>query len=375
MAGIYIHVPFCKKICSYCDFYKTAVTARIPDYLKTLGKELEIRETYLGDALIETIYLGGGTPSLLSTTALKQLLRCIMDRYRISPDCEVTLEANPDDLSEEYLTALRNETPVNRISIGIQSFEDTDLQLLGRRHDAVQAIRSLEHTLKAGFTNISMDLIYGLPGMDLVQWQKNLVRAFSFDIAHLSAYHLSIESRTAFSRLHARGLLTLPDEDESSRQFALLHDMAGQKGFIHYEISNLARPGCLSRHNTNYWQQKQYLGIGPSAHSYDIDSRQWNIADVGKYMEAIRHQAVFFEREELDAVKRYNEYLMVSLRTLQGVELDFLRQTFGHAAYQNFLNAIRKFKITGHVTEEGPICRLTTAGWMISDYIITQLMA
>jgi oxygen-independent coproporphyrinogen-3 oxidase len=298
-----------------------------------------------------------------------------MDRYRISPDCEITLEANPDDLSEDYLIALRNETQVNRISIGIQSFEDTDLQQLGRRHNALQAINSLEHTRKAGFTNISMDLIYGLPGMDLVQWQRNLSRAFSFEITHLSAYHLSIESGTAFARLHSGGLLQLPDEDESSRQFALLHDRAVQNGFIHYEISNLARPGCLSRHNTNYWQQKPYLGIGPSAHSYDIASRQWNIADVRKYLEAIRHNTVFFEREELDAVKRYNEYLMVSLRTMQGVDLDFLRRTFGHTAYQNFINASRKFNMTGHLIEEGRRCRLTTEGWMISDYILTRLMA
>lgn len=374
MAGIYIHVPFCKRICSYCDFYKSAVLTLIPGYLTAIQKELDIRREYLQNECIESIYLGGGTPSLLNTYQVNQVIDKIIRLHNIDPVCEITLEANPDDLSEQYLRALRETTPVNRISIGIQSFSDSDLQLLNRRHTATQALDSIKQARNAGFSNISIDLIYGLPGMDTQGWQKNLDLAFSLDIQHLSAYHLSIEPGTALSRSVAKGLLQVMEEEESARQFVVLNETGEKNGFIHYEISNLAREGYFSRHNSGYWQQKKYLGIGPAAHSYNILSRRWNIPDVRKYIQAINTGSEFSESENLNAIKRYNEYLMVSLRTICGVDMDVIHHEFGETAYLDFIRATESGISSGHMIQQGRICRLTRQGWLISDYIISGLM-
>jgi oxygen-independent coproporphyrinogen-3 oxidase len=374
MAGIYIHVPFCKRICSYCDFYKTAVISLIPDFLKTLEKELEINNQYLQNEIIETIYFGGGSPSLLKPEQILHILEKIQRLYRISEDCEVTLEANPDDLSFTYLKSLTMDTPVNRLSIGIQSFNDSDLLLLNRRHTATQALSCIEEARLAGFRNISIDLIYGLPGMKTPEWQKNLNIAFSLEIEHLSAYHLSIEPGTALSRKASHGLLNLADEEESTNQFVSLSMIAGENKFIHYEISNLAREGYFSRHNSNYWLQKKYLGAGPSAHSYDLNSRQWNFSPLKKYIHAIDSGEIFFEREELNIKTRYNEYLMVSLRTMMGVDLEKLIREFGEKLYKGFQKAIQPNISSGHMIWEGSSCRMTMKGWLISDYIISRLI-
>lgn len=374
MAGIYIHVPFCKRICSYCDFYKSAVLTLIPEYLSAVQKELDIKREYLQNEIIESIYLGGGTPSLLNSGQVNQLIDKISQLHHIAPGCEITLEANPDDLSEQYLTAIRESTPVNRISIGIQSFNDRDLQLLNRRHTAAQAIDSIKQARNSGFRNISIDLIYGLPGMDMQGWQKNLDLAFSLDIQHLSAYHLSIEPGTSLSRSVAKGLLQIMEEEESARQFVVLNETGEKNGFIHYEISNLALEGYFSRHNSGYWQQKKYLGVGPAAHSYNILSRQWNIPHVRKYIHAINTGSEYSESENLTAVKRYNEYLMVSLRTIRGVDLEVIRHEFGETAYHDFIKAAESVKSSGYMIQQGQICKLTRQGWLISDYIISGLM-
>jgi oxygen-independent coproporphyrinogen-3 oxidase len=374
MAGIYIHIPFCKRICSYCDFYKTANVSFVPDYLKALETELDLRKQYLQNEIVETIYLGGGTPSLLTPTQIVRIIKKINKIYQVSTPCEITLEANPDDLSLQYLNELVKNTPVNRISIGIQSFNDKDLLLLNRRHNAAQALSSIEYAREAGFRNISVDLIYGLPGMSTQEWQQNLDLVFSLDIQHLSAYHLSIEAGTALSRMATRGLLKITEEEESFGQFAALCKTAADRAFIHYEISNLAKVGYFSKHNSNYWQQKKYLGIGPSAHSYNIVSRHWNIAHVKKYLAAISNGGIFYEKEELDVNKRYNEYLMVSLRTIQGVNLEIIHHEYGERTYKDFVNAIQSIKSSGHMIQEGQVCKLTEKGWMISDYIISRLM-
>jgi len=374
MAGLYIHVPFCKRICSYCDFYKSAVLTLIPEYLAAIQKELDIRREYLQNEWIESIYLGGGTPSLLSTCQVNQVIDKIGRLHHIAPGCEITLEANPDDLSEQYLRAIRETTPVNRISIGIQSFSNRDLQLLNRRHTSAQALDSIKQARNTGFSNISIDLIYGLPGMDTQEWQKNLDLAFSLDIQHLSAYHLSIEPGTALSRSVAKGLLQIMEEEESARQFVVLNETGKKNGFVHYEISNLAREGYFSRHNSGYWQQKKYLGIGPAAHSYNILSRQWNIPHVRKYIQAINTGSEFSESENLNAVKRYNEYLMVSLRTIRGADLEVIYHEFGETAYHDFISAAESVKSSGHMMQQGQICKLTRQGWLISDYIISGLM-
>jgi len=374
MAGIYIHIPFCKRICSYCDFYKTTVISIIPDFLKTLEKELEIRRPYLQDEIIETVYIGGGSPSLLMPEQMLHLLERVRHLYRISGDCEITLEANPDDLSVKFLQRLMADTPVNRLSIGIQSFNDNDLLLLNRRHTAAQALSCIKEARLAGFKNISIDLIYGLPGMKLQEWQKNLDLAFSLNIQHLSAYHLTIEPGTAFARMVSHGLFNIASEEESVNQFAALRKIAGENGFIHYEISNLARDGFFSRHNSNYWLQKKYLGAGPSAHSYDIISRQWNISQVKKYIEAVSKGEVLFEREELNATTRFNEHLMVSLRTMMGVDLEKIRMEFGEKWYRDFCKAIQPVINSGHMIREGSVCKMTEKGWLISDHIISGLI-
>jgi oxygen-independent coproporphyrinogen-3 oxidase len=374
MAGIYIHIPFCKKNCSYCDFYKTTVISIIPDFLKALEKELEIRRQYLQNETIETIYIGGGTPSQLMPEQIQHTLGIVHNLYQVSGDCEITLEANPDDLSIAFLHRLIAETPINRLSIGIQSFNDKDLLLLNRRHTAAQAIKCIKEARLAGFKNISIDLIYGLPAMKIPEWEKNLEIAFSLYIQHLSAYHLTIELGTAFSRMVSRGLFKIPTEDESASQFVALRKIASESGFIHYEISNLAREGFFSRHNSNYWQQKKYLGAGPSAHSYDLVSRQWNISQVKKYVEFINNGEVFFEREELNATARFNEFLMVSLRTMMGVDLEKIRMEFGEKWHRDIYNAIQPNINSGHMIREGAVCKMTEKGWLISDYIISGLM-
>jgi len=374
MAGIYIHVPFCRKICSYCDFYKTTVVSIIPQYLKAITNELELRRSYLQGERINTIYFGGGTPSLLAPEQIHQIIEKIRLLHTVSDRCEITLEANPDDLTLSYLENLKNDTLVNRISIGIQSFTDSDLVLLNRRHNSGQAIDSIHNARKSGFENISIDLIYGIPGMDIRRWRSNLKLAFSFEIKHLSAYHLSIEPGTALSRMAGRGLLNITDENESTRQFYTLSEMAIKYKFVHYEISNLAKAGYFSQHNSNYWHQQSYMGIGPSAHSFNIVSRQWNIAHVKDYINAIVHGNCFFETEEMDSIKRYNEYLMVSLRTSHGVDLNVIQREYGEKALMDFNSAIQSLKLSGHLIQEDKICRLTAKGWLISDYILSGLM-
>jgi oxygen-independent coproporphyrinogen-3 oxidase len=346
----------------------------VPEFIKALETELNIRKYYLNQETIESIYLGGGTPSLLSSGQIFYIIEKIRQLHQVSPDCEITLEANPDDLTTLYLQQLIAHSGINRISIGIQSFHDKDLRLLNRRHNSSQAHKSIEFATDAGFNNISIDLIYGIPGMDNRKWQKNLDLALSYKIQHLSAYHLSIEPGTPFSQMVSKGELKLPDEEESYNQFYILRKMASEKEFIHYEISNLAKKGYFSRHNTGYWQQKKYLGIGPSAHSYDIHSRQWNMPHVKKYIDALNQGSAFYSREELDDGKRYNEYLLVSLRTSEGADLERIRQEFGESACNEFVLAAGSLKSSGHMIQEGGMYRLTERGWLISDYIISRLM-
>jgi oxygen-independent coproporphyrinogen-3 oxidase len=374
MAGIYIHIPFCKSICSYCDFYKTTNTTLIPNYLQALYKELEIRQSYLMDEIVETVYIGGGTPSLLSPAQLAKTFNIIRQFYRLSANCEITLEANPDDLTGAYLKELASGTPINRLSIGIQSFNDTDLLLLNRRHNAAQAISCVQHSQSVGFKNISIDLIYGIPNMDIHQWRKNLEIAFSLDIQHLSAYHLTIENGTALFRKVSNGVLKTVTEEDSIEQYSLMTRMTARNSFIHYEISNMAREGFISRHNFSYWNENKYLGAGPAAHSYDLISRQWNYPQVKKYIEALKNGEEFSEQEALDNKTRYNERLMVSLRTFLGVDAEKILKDFGESFYYGFCKSINPHIALGYIIQEGTVYKMTEKGWLISDYIISDLM-
>ena len=372
MAGIYIHIPFCKKLCSYCDFYHIITPAENKSYVGTLIKEAGIRREYLGNEHVSTIYIGGGTPSVLSPEEIGILLD-IRKLFRVDENCEITIELNPDDIDRDYLQGLK-DSGVNRISLGIQSWRDSDLKLMNRRHNAAQAAAALEQTLKSGFDNVTIDLIYGIPGMTTADWSSNLDISFSYDIKHLSAYHLTIEPGTVFGKMKDKGMLSELDEDESSVQFHLLIEKALAAGFIHYEISNFGKPGYFSIHNSNYWKQVSYLGLGPSAHSFNGYSRQWNVKDVKKYVKAVDSGSLLFEREELDKKTRFNEYIMTSLRTMWGIDLDYVEKAFDKEGYDYVVNLSGKMIDYGLMKQENKTLVLTNQGKMISDNIISELM-
>ncbi|MBK7480996.1 MAG: radical SAM family heme chaperone HemW [Bacteroidales bacterium] len=373
MAGIYIHVPFCKKICSYCDFYHVMAQSDNKQYINALNHEARLRGNYLGAQSVSTIYIGGGTPSVLQADEIKSILDNIVENFKIDTNPEVTIEVNPDDISDEFLEGLK-KTMVNRISVGIQSWRDQDLSLMNRRHTASVAAMALEKIFDAAYENVTIDLMYGLPGMKTADWASNLDISFSYDIKHLSAYHLTIEAGTMLNRMKQKGMLTEIDKDESTSQFQVLIEKAEAAGFIQYEISNFSLPGFLSIHNSNYWKQVSYLGLGPSAHSFNGYSRQWNIRDVNKYIKAIESDSPLFDKEELDRKTRFNEYIMTSLRTMWGINLDYVEDVFDKEGYDYIRNLSGKFIDYGLMRQEKQTLVLTNQGKMISDNIISELM-
>lgn len=342
-------------------------------FTEALLMEAAIRKDYIGNETVSTIYIGGGTPSVLSVKDIRSILDELGNLYSLGENCEITIEANPDDISIDYLLELK-ETTINRISLGIQSWRDSDLKLLNRRHDAAQAAFALEETLKKGFQNVTIDLIYGIPGMTLKDWSSNLDISFSYGIQHLSAYHLTIEPGTVFGKMKERGAFSEIDEEDSTLQFNLLIEKALEAGFIHYEISNFGKPGFFSIHNTNYWKQVKYLGLGPSAHSFNGFSRQWNVRDIRKYIKSVNSGALFYELEELDKRTRFNEYIMTSLRTMWGVDLDYVEKTFDKEGYDYLVNLAGKYINYGLMKQDQKTLVLTNQGLMISDNVISELM-
>lgn len=373
MAGIYIHIPFCKKLCSYCDFYHSTDLTNSRLFVDAVIREAEMRKGYLTNVKVSTVYFGGGTPSVLSPDDLKEIITAIRSSYNICENCEVTIEVNPDDVTDDLLSAYRN-IGINRLSIGIQSWRNNDLKLLNRRHNASQAALSIEKALKAGFSNISVDLIYGIPKMTLKDWSSNLEITLGFDIKHLSAYHLTFEKGTALSRMKEKGLVSEVDEEESNSQFHLLLEKTQAAGFVQYEISNFAKKGFFSIHNSNYWKQVSYIGLGPSAHSFNGYSRQWNTPDLKTYIDGIISGNLSFEREELDIKTRFNEYIMTSLRTMWGIDLDYVEKTFDKEGYDYITNLAGKFINYGLMNQDKNTLILTNQGKMISDNIIAELM-
>jgi len=373
MAGIYVHIPFCKKLCNYCDFYHVIANDDRSDFLKALKKEAYFRKDYLGQEPVSTIYLGGGTPSVLSVSETGSLLSHLENNFNIEKDSEITIEINPDDITPEYLKDLR-KLNINRISLGVQSWRDEDLHMLNRRHTARQAEEAINAAINAGFTNITIDLIYGIPGMSSDDWAANLDKSFSFGINHLSAYHLTIEPGTVFGKMKKNGLLEEVDEEESTTQFNILAEKAAGAGFVHYEISNFGKPGFFSVHNTNYWKQVPYLGLGPSAHSFNRYSRQWNLLDLKKYIKHAGSDKQLFEKEELDLKTRFNEYIMTSLRTMWGIDLEYTERTFEKEGYDYVINMAGKFINYGLMKQEKNTLILTNQGMMISDNIISEFM-
>jgi len=373
MAGIYIHIPYCKKLCNYCDFYHIIYKDNPDEYINALIKEAGLRRSYTGDEMISTIYFGGGTPSVLLPAHVEIILDHIYRNFPVDTDCEITLEMNPDDVTVKLVKDLK-KIKINRISLGVQSFDDEDLKMLNRRHSEKQASDAVHIISQAGIENISIDLIYGLPGMTTGKLEKNLNSAFLFPVKHLSAYHLTIEAGTVFGKMKESGVLAETDEEESIAQYNLICDRLAEEGLIHYEISNFGKEGYFSRHNINYWKQVSYLGLGASAHSYNGYSRQWNIRSVTDYVKGVNAGCGYFEKEELDIKTRFNEYVMTSLRTMWGMDLDYIEKTFDREGYDYARNMSAKFISYGLMKNEKDNLILTRQGEMISDNIISEFM-
>ena len=373
MAGIYIHIPFCKRRCIYCDFFSTTQSEKKPTYIHALCQELEMRENYLEGEEIETIYLGGGTPSQLTEKELNEIFTSLYNIYKVKEDAEITLEANPDDLTPEYVSMLRR-LPINRISMGIQTFQEETLKLLHRRHTARQAIEAFQRCREAGFRNISIDLMYGLPGETLKIWKEDLQQAIALHPEHISAYHLIYEEGTALWKLREEHQVEEADEDLSVTLFKTLIDELKQAGYQHYEISNFCLPGLHSRHNSSYWTGKKYLGCGPSAHSFNGSSRQWNIASLDNYLKGIASGKPNYEIEELDLYTRYNDFVITSIRTCWGMPLSRLRSEYGEELYRYCLRMAKSHLEQGVLEIEEDTLRLTQEGIFISDGIMSDLL-
>ena len=335
MAGIYIHIPFCKQKCNYCNFYSIVSLKYKDRFIKALLLEINSQKNYLKNKTVNTIYFGGGTPSILSIADINLIIKALNNTYKIATDTEITLEANPDNLTEKYLNDLKNYTDINRLSIGIQSFFNDDLKYLNRIHSSNQAQNSIENSLKLGFDNITIDLIYGIPTLNTDKWKENLKIFFDYNIPHLSAYSLTVEPKTALEVNIKKKKLQNIDELQSIAHFKILLEQSQNFNFINYEISNFAKKGFYSKHNSNYWLGKYYLGIGPSAHSYNKISRQWNVSNIKKYCET---NDKIEEIELLSKSQQFNEYVLTSIRTTWGCDTTYIKQNFGDKYYNHFIN-------------------------------------
>lgn len=371
MSGIYIHIPFCKSKCYYCDFYSVTKNDGQGRFVKSLLVELAFQNDYLTDKQIDTIYFGGGTPTLLSPGKLDAILIRLKELYEVAKDAEITIEANPDDLHRKGLEQYRN-TGFNRISIGTQSFFDEHLRLMNRRHDAAQAIDAVQMAVDSGFDNISLDLIYGIPGMTATQWEHNLKVAAGLAVNHISAYHLTIEPGTRFGKLKKSGLFSEIPDEQSVEQYRMLLAILGTSGFEQYEISNFARGGRYSRHNTKYWTGDSYLGLGPSAHSFNGTQRHWNPASLTRYTEDI-HNRKLPGGETVTPVMRRNEYVMTRLRTARGIESIDFQVEFGESGWYELLYMAEKYLIQGHLVLEDGRIRFNKEAWFHSDGILADL--
>lgn len=371
MAGIYIHIPFCTQKCSYCNFYSVANIALKNPFLEALHAEIASRANEFESQIVETIYFGGGTPSILTIEEVKSILIQIRQSYTLNETLEVTFEANPDDLTDEYLIGLRL-AGINRLSIGIQSFDDRILKQINRRHSAADAVSVIESALILGFGNLSIDLIYGIPGQTDEQWIENLQIAKKYNIAHLSCYALTVEEKTVLHQQVAKGKVEAPAEEDAIRQFNLLMDFAEENCYQQYEISNFCRDGQVSKHNSAYWNGVPYLGFGPGAHSYTTPVRRWNLSNVKQYIEGLKNNGCYFEEEFLSEEDRYNEYVMTSLRTSSGCSIEFVKSHFDQK-YGNWLTRqLQKIEPTWIIKVPGGVA-LTREGKLMTDYITREL--
>jgi oxygen-independent coproporphyrinogen III oxidase len=368
LAGIYLHIPFCRQKCHYCNFYSLPSGKLKNELVKSLIREIQYQKHYLGDEIIESIYFGGGTPSLLEVRDLSGMLSAVHDHFHVSDSVEITLEANPDDIEAEKLKGYRS-LGINRLSIGIQSFQDIDLQYLNRVHTGAQAMESIALSQKCGFENLSVDIIYGIPTLSDQNLKSNLQLVSSFGVPHLSAYWLTVEPKTVLANLIEKGKIEGPIDEHGASHFNILRRWAKDNSFIHYEISNLCLDGFFSRHNTSYWNGTFYLGMGPSAHSFDGKSRQWNISNLKKYIESIHQGRVPFTKEDLSIYQEYNEYVMTSMRTLWGCNLELIRSRFGHH-FEEYCRKSAKVHLINKILQlEDGVLTLTEKGMLLADGI------
>lgn len=372
MAGIYFHIPFCKSSCVYCDFYHTIDLRRMHELGNCLLRELESRIKYLGQEEVESIYFGGGTPSLMDPDFFKQCIDNIKNWFKVDSHLEITLEANPDDISRDFVQAIRG-AGINRVSLGVQSFHDFVLKFMERRHTADKAMEAINIIRQEGITNISVDLIYGSPGYTVDHLIKDLQIVERFNIPHFSAYLLTPEKGTILYQKIIDEETKLPGEEEQFEQYMVLCEFSMSKGYRHYEISNFCRKDYIARHNKGYWEGKTYCGIGPSAHSYNGISRRWNVSSLYHYILAVKKGERCYDEEQLSDKDKYNEYLLTALRTDEGVHAEEIREKFGEKLESYFIKGISKYAEKGHIEVERGRYRLTDTGMFISDSIISSL--
>lgn len=371
MSGIYIHIPFCKQTCHYCDFHFSTSLKKKEEMVMALVKEIQMRKMELEKEQIETIYFGGGTPSILSLKEIQVLIDAVYENFNVTESPEITLEANPDDLDDDKIIQLAN-SPVNRLSIGIQSFFEEDLKLMNRAHNAMEAKRCLQ-TATQYFDNISLDLIYGMPNMSNEKWLQNVQTALSFGVPHISSYALTVEPKTALKKLIEKKVVEAPKDEVAQEHFLVLIEELEKNGFIHYELSNFGKPTYFSKNNTAYWLGKKYIGIGPSAHSYNGKERSWNIANNTLYLKAIQENNLPNEVEELTKTDRYNEYIMTGLRTIWGVSLKRVEFEYGERYLLYLLEQSKKYIHSEHLQIEADVLTTTKKGKFLSDGIASDL--
>ena len=371
MAGLYLHIPFCKKSCHYCNFHFSTSDKNKAEVIASLCKELGLRAKELKGAVLESIYFGGGTPSLLSKGDLDLIFHTIEQNFQLIPTAEITLEANPDDLSLQKIKQLA-ATPINRLSIGIQSFFESDLKTMNRAHTAKEAHKSL---IKAReyFNNISIDLLYGMPQMSAARWKKNLQMAFDLKLQHLSCYAMTVEPKTALEHFIKTHQHPPMDNSVAAAHFEILKGATAKAGFVHYEVCSFGKPGYFSRHNSSYWLGKSYLGLGPSAHSFDGHKRSWNVSNNSQYIKAIANDELPQTSEILTPENRFNEYLMTGLRTMWGVSLEHIEKEFGSEFQSALLNNARSHVASENLVLENQHLKITPKGQFLSDGIASDL--
>jgi oxygen-independent coproporphyrinogen-3 oxidase len=371
VAGLYLHIPFCKQACYYCDFHFSTSLSDRESLVRALCRELELQKKYLNEEPVETVYFGGGTPSLLQETDLAKIVDAIHKNFTVLVGAEVTLEANPDDLGSENLKMLR-ALGVNRLSIGIQSFDDNVLQFLNRAHSSAEALKCVDRARAVGFENLSIDLIYAIPDQHQDLWRKNIEQAISISPEHISAYSLTIEEKTVFGNWLKSGRLSAAPDEVAASQMEILIGMLGNAGYEHYEISNFSKPNLHSRHNSNYWKQQKYLGVGPSAHSYNKESRQYNIKNNSLYIKAIEQGQIPSEKEVLNRADHINEYLLTTLRTSWGCDLNYLKEQFDFDLVVSKEREFEQFHSLQLIERKGSSIVLTPKGKLLADKIASD---